>query len=52
MEFRLELVAVIGSEVLNAERKGFNDMIHEIGGVGLVVAFVDFQGAVASSMAV
>ena len=45
MEFRLEIVAVIGSEVLNAERKGCNDTIHEIDGVGLVVAFVDFQGA-------
>jgi hypothetical protein len=45
MEFRLELMAVIGSDFLNAERKGCNDVIHEIDGVGLVVAFVDLQGA-------
>jgi hypothetical protein len=44
MEFRLELMAVIGSDFLNAERKGCNDMIHEIDGIGLVVTFVDLQG--------
>lgn len=44
-EFRLELMAVIGSDFLNAERKGRNDVIHESDGIGLVVAFVDLQGA-------
>ena len=58
MEFRLELMAVIhcpavhclainerGADFLNAKGKGRNDVIHEIDGIGLVVAFVDLQSS-------
>ena len=45
MEFRLELMAVIGSDFLNAERKGCNYMIYEIDGVDMDLTFVDRQGA-------
>lgn len=43
MEFRLELMAVVGTNSLNAEGKGCDDVIDEIYGIGLVVAFVDLQ---------
>ena len=37
-------MAVIGTNFLNAEGKGCDDVIHEIYGIGLVVALVDLQG--------
>ena len=44
VKLRLELMSVVSSDLLNAERKGCNDVIHEIDGIGLVVAFVDLLG--------
>lgn len=42
-KLRLELMAVISADFLNAKGKGCNDVIHEVDGIGLVVAFVDLQ---------
>ncbi len=43
MEFRLELMAIISANFLNAEGKGCNDVIYKIYGVSVVVAFVGLQ---------
>ena len=45
MEFRLEFMPIVGANFLNAAGKGSDDMIYEVYGIGLVVAFVDLQGA-------
>ena len=44
MEFRLEFMAVISSDLTDAERDLFDDAIREVDGIGLGLFFVDFQG--------
>lgn len=44
MELRLEFMAVIGSDLTDAERELFDDVIREVDGIGLSMFFVDFQG--------
>ncbi len=41
----LELVAIVGPDRVNAERKALNNMVDELNGGGLSVARVDFQGS-------
>lgn len=41
----LELMAIIGAYLLDAEWKLLDDVIHEIDGAGLSVAIVNVQGA-------
>jgi len=43
VKFGLELMAIIRPDFFDAERKFFDDMIDEIDGIGLRVAFVDFE---------
>lgn len=45
VELGLELMAIIGAYLLDAEWKLLDDVIHEIDGAGLSVALVNFQGA-------
>ncbi len=44
VELGLELMAIVGSDFLDAERELFNDVIDEVDGVGLCVFVVDFEG--------
>lgn len=44
MEFRLEFMAVIGSDLTDAKRDLFDDAIREVDGIGLGMFFVGFQG--------
>lgn len=43
MELGLELMAIIGSDLTNAEREFFNDVVDEVDGIGIGMLFVDFQ---------
>lgn len=43
VELGLELMAIVGSDFLDAERELFNDVIDEVDGVGLCVFVVDFE---------
>jgi hypothetical protein len=45
MELGLELMAIIGAYLLDAEGKLLDDVVNEIDGAGLRVALVNFQGA-------
>ncbi len=45
MELRLELMAIVGSDLADAERELFDDVIGEVDGVGLGVLFTDFWGS-------
>ena len=45
VELCLELVAIIGSDLTNAERKLFDDMVDEGDGASLGVALIDFEGS-------
>ena len=44
VELGLELMAIVGSDFLDAERELFDDVIDEVDGVGLCVFVVDFEG--------
>ena len=43
MELRLKLMAIVGSDLTNAERELFDDVVDERNGAGLGVAFIDFE---------
>ena len=42
MEFSLKLMAVVGSDLSDTERKLIDDVINEVNGIGLGVFLVDF----------
>jgi len=41
----LELVAVVGADLPDPKREGFDDVVDEVDGICLVVSFVDPEGA-------
>ena len=41
MELRLELMAIVGSDLTNAERELVDDMIYEVDCIGLGMLFID-----------
>ncbi len=45
MEFGLELMAIVRSDLTNTEWEFFNDVVDEIDCIGLGVLFVDLQSA-------
>ena len=42
MEFRLEFMSSIGSDLLYPERKPMDDVIYKVYSIGLCVAFINF----------
>lgn len=45
VELSLELVAIFGSNFLDAERELFNDVINEVDGICLGMYFIDFESS-------
>jgi hypothetical protein len=43
VEFRLELMPVVGANSVDAERELFDHEVHKVNRVGLVVPLVDLQ---------